>query len=194
MPGRPLARSRRPPPVPRRLARLIVVGMARQSYDLQLTRYGEEGWRATFYPAGRGHSVTSAVGSGGSRELWSGWSRPPERVSIAGRCLMDSIRGYSPRATWCISRCPSGKLPRGAGLAVIGSCLHRVIRWIRVGLSSQLVIPWARLFPHELRGSSRKFHNVFHRHRGNGGHLQGSRLHGFPRTLAWSRQVPSRLA
>jgi hypothetical protein len=37
--------------------------MARQNYDLQLTRYGEEGWRATFYPAGRGHSVTSAVGS-----------------------------------------------------------------------------------------------------------------------------------
>jgi hypothetical protein len=35
----------------------IVVGMARQSYDLQLTRYGEEGWRATFYPAGRGHVV-----------------------------------------------------------------------------------------------------------------------------------------
>ena len=26
-------------------------------------RYGDEGWRATFYPAGRGHSVTSAVGS-----------------------------------------------------------------------------------------------------------------------------------
>jgi hypothetical protein len=41
-----------------------VVGMARQGYNLQLTRYGEEGWRATFYPAGRGHSVTSAVGSG----------------------------------------------------------------------------------------------------------------------------------
>jgi hypothetical protein len=48
----------------------IVVGMARQSYDLQLTRYGEEGWRATFYPAGRAHSVTSAVGSAGKREPW----------------------------------------------------------------------------------------------------------------------------
>jgi hypothetical protein len=32
----------------------IVVGMARQSYDLQLTRCGEEGWRVTFYPAGKG--------------------------------------------------------------------------------------------------------------------------------------------
>jgi hypothetical protein len=30
----------------------IVVGMARQSDDLELTRYGDEGWRATFCPAG----------------------------------------------------------------------------------------------------------------------------------------------
>jgi hypothetical protein len=48
----------------------IVVGMARQSYDLQLTRYGGEGWRATFYPAGRAHPVTSAVGSAWEREPW----------------------------------------------------------------------------------------------------------------------------
>jgi hypothetical protein len=27
----------------------IVVGIARQSYDLQLTRDGDEGWPATFY-------------------------------------------------------------------------------------------------------------------------------------------------
>jgi hypothetical protein len=32
---------------------LVAVGMARQGYDLQLTRYGGEGWRATFYPEGR---------------------------------------------------------------------------------------------------------------------------------------------
>jgi hypothetical protein len=49
----------------------IAAGMARQSYDLQLTRYGDEGWRATFYPAGRGHSVTSAVGSAWEREPWT---------------------------------------------------------------------------------------------------------------------------
>jgi hypothetical protein len=29
---------------------LIAVGMARQDFDLQLTRYDERGWRATFYP------------------------------------------------------------------------------------------------------------------------------------------------
>ena len=27
----------------------VAVGMARQGYDLQLTRYDEKGWRATFY-------------------------------------------------------------------------------------------------------------------------------------------------
>jgi hypothetical protein len=39
----------------------IVVGMARQGYDLQLTRYGDEGWRATFYPAGQAHSVVTGT-------------------------------------------------------------------------------------------------------------------------------------
>jgi hypothetical protein len=30
----------------------IAVGMARQGFDLQLTRYDERGWRATFYTPG----------------------------------------------------------------------------------------------------------------------------------------------
>jgi hypothetical protein len=34
----------------------IVLGIMRQGYDLELRRYGEAGWRATFYPAGREHS------------------------------------------------------------------------------------------------------------------------------------------
>jgi hypothetical protein len=42
----------------------IVVGMSRQGYDLVLTQYGAEGWRATFYPAGRAHSATRAAGTG----------------------------------------------------------------------------------------------------------------------------------
>jgi hypothetical protein len=50
-------------------------GMARQGYDLQLTRYGDEGWRATFYPAGRGHSVTSAVGPAWERGPWTAVQR-----------------------------------------------------------------------------------------------------------------------
>jgi hypothetical protein len=32
----------------------ITIGMARHGFDLQLTRYGEEDWRATFYAAGPG--------------------------------------------------------------------------------------------------------------------------------------------
>jgi hypothetical protein len=34
----------------------IAVGMARQAFDLQLTRYDESGWRATFYTTGMEHS------------------------------------------------------------------------------------------------------------------------------------------
>ena len=40
----------------------VAVGMARQGYDLQLTRYDEKGWRATFYTTGMEHSPTSATG------------------------------------------------------------------------------------------------------------------------------------
>jgi hypothetical protein len=35
----------------------VAVGMARQGYDLQLTRYDERGWRANFYPTGLNDSV-----------------------------------------------------------------------------------------------------------------------------------------
>src|SRR6266581_8764195 len=46
------------------------VGMARQGYDLQLTRYDERGWRATFYPTGMEHSITSATASAWERTPW----------------------------------------------------------------------------------------------------------------------------
>ena len=45
----------------------IAIGMARQGYDLQLTRYDESGWRATFYTTGMEHSPTSAIGTGWER-------------------------------------------------------------------------------------------------------------------------------
>ncbi len=38
--------------------------MARQGYDLQLTRYDEKKWRATFYTSGMEHSPTGATGTG----------------------------------------------------------------------------------------------------------------------------------
>ena len=48
----------------------VAVGMARQGYDLQLTRYDERGWRATFYASGMEHSPTSATGTGWERTPW----------------------------------------------------------------------------------------------------------------------------
>ncbi len=38
--------------------------MAHQGFDLQLARYDEKGWRATFYTTGMEHSATSATGTG----------------------------------------------------------------------------------------------------------------------------------
>jgi hypothetical protein len=48
----------------------VAVGMAHQGYDLQLTRYDERGWRATFYTTGMEHSPTSATGTGWERTPW----------------------------------------------------------------------------------------------------------------------------
>jgi hypothetical protein len=48
----------------------VVVGMARQGFDLQLTRYDERGWRATFYTTGMEHSPTSATGTRWERTPW----------------------------------------------------------------------------------------------------------------------------
>jgi hypothetical protein len=48
----------------------IAVGMARQGFDLQLTRYDDRGWRATFHTTGMEHSPTSATGSAWERTPW----------------------------------------------------------------------------------------------------------------------------
>ena len=43
----------------------VVVGMARQGYDLQLTEFnGGQNWRATFYVIGTAHSIVQGVGVG----------------------------------------------------------------------------------------------------------------------------------
>jgi hypothetical protein len=49
---------------------VIERGMARQGYDLQLTRYANEGWRATFFLTGREHSMTQATGSAWEPTPW----------------------------------------------------------------------------------------------------------------------------
>jgi hypothetical protein len=53
----------------------FAVGMAHQGFDLQLTRYDERGWRATFYTTGMEHSPTSATGTGWERMPWHGTQR-----------------------------------------------------------------------------------------------------------------------
>jgi len=53
----------------------IATGMARQGFDLQLTRYDERGWRATFYTAGMEHSPTSATGTAWERTPWRATQR-----------------------------------------------------------------------------------------------------------------------
>src|SRR2546422_107990 len=49
---------------------LIEHDMAWQGYDLQLTRYDEQGWRATLYTSGIAHSVVKG----------SAWERTPWRA------------------------------------------------------------------------------------------------------------------
>jgi hypothetical protein len=45
-------------------------GMYRQGYDLSLTRYANDDWRATFYNSGKKHSPTSATGSAWEPMPW----------------------------------------------------------------------------------------------------------------------------
>jgi len=49
--------------------------MAHQGYDLQLTRYDEKGWRATFYTTGMEHSITSATASAWEATPWRATQR-----------------------------------------------------------------------------------------------------------------------
>jgi len=53
----------------------VAVGMARQGFDLQLTRYDARGWRATFYTTGMEHSITSATASAWERTPWHATQR-----------------------------------------------------------------------------------------------------------------------
>src|SRR4029453_2174670 len=53
----------------------VAVGSAHQGFDLQLTRYDERGWRATFHTTGMEHSPTSATGTGWERTPWHATQR-----------------------------------------------------------------------------------------------------------------------
>jgi hypothetical protein len=64
----------------------VTIGMARQGYDLQLTRYDEKGWRATFYTTGMEHSPTSATGTGGAHAVARDAARGRLKTSLKGDC------------------------------------------------------------------------------------------------------------
>src|SRR5262245_41325494 len=75
---RPTARSRAARPIHTTITRLIHSCRrrhGRQGYDLQLTRYDEKGWRATFYTTGMEHSPTSATGTACERTPWRATQR-----------------------------------------------------------------------------------------------------------------------
>ena len=68
----------------------LTVGMARRGYDLQLTRYDEKGWRATFYTTGMEHSPT-------------GEGQSDERAALVGELVQltdAAVRRLARAAGW----------------------------------------------------------------------------------------------
>lgn len=63
---------------------LIAAGMARQGYDVSLTRYDEQGCRATFYVAGMEHSPTGAVGTAWESTPWRAVQRAAWETLLIG--------------------------------------------------------------------------------------------------------------
>ena len=75
--------------------------MAHQGYDLQLTRYDERGWRATFYTTGMEHSPTSATGTGWERTPWHATQRAAWEAlrRMEEDILMMGSRSFRSRST-----------------------------------------------------------------------------------------------
>ena len=48
----------------------VTVGMDRQGFDLQLTKYASRGWRANFYTSGIEHAPISSTGSAWEATPW----------------------------------------------------------------------------------------------------------------------------
>jgi len=80
--------------------------MARPGYDLQLTRYDERGWRATFYTTGMEHSPTSATGTGWERTTGTRSSSSPNPVSYRYTWRV-RVRRESSSAAWHLGYAPA---------------------------------------------------------------------------------------
>jgi hypothetical protein len=90
--------------------------MARQGYDLQLTRYDDKGWRATLYTSGMEHSPTSATGTG--------WERTPCRGNGCGLGYSGTLHPSLPRSRDAIAaRLYNGEL-RGTPIPPISSSTY----------------------------------------------------------------------
>src|SRR5437762_2614234 len=70
----------------------LAVGMARQGFDIQLTRYDEQGWRATVYVTGMEHSPTSATGTAWGTDA-VGRSPTGRLGGVQQRCPARRLRG-----------------------------------------------------------------------------------------------------
>jgi hypothetical protein len=60
----------------------VIVGMARQGWDLQLTEYDTEHWRATFFVASHAHSIVG--GSAWETTPWRAVQRAPWSAPRSG--------------------------------------------------------------------------------------------------------------
>jgi hypothetical protein len=99
----------------------VAVGMARQGYDRQLTRYDERGWRANFYITGMEHSPTSATGTGWERTPWHATRAAWEalRKGSGGRPMNDRLEAIS-RLISAVARQEDQELrPLGRGIAFV---------------------------------------------------------------------------
>jgi len=82
--------------------RLHKVLMDRQSYDLQLTKYADRGWRATFYTSGMEHVPTASTGSA--------WDRTPWRA--VQRAALETLKRAEAGRVACSRRGPVSTRPR----------------------------------------------------------------------------------
>jgi len=73
----------------------VAVGMARQGYDLQLTRYDEQGRRATFYMSGMAALADQRDGHGVGGDAVAGGAGGGARSAAEGRRVNDAegLRG-----------------------------------------------------------------------------------------------------
>lgn len=63
---------------------LVVTGMDRLGYDLELSRLDGLGWRASFYVTGRIHSFTESTGTAFEPTPWQAVQRAAWRALRAG--------------------------------------------------------------------------------------------------------------